>query len=351
MSGLRQPAEFEPQDGLWLSWPHREDDWPGKLEAVRWAFAELVRLAAQEVVVHLLVHDAEVREDAHRRLSALPIPPGRLQLLELPTDRGWMRDIAPALTFDAAGRCRAVCWRFDGWSRYPEHRLDAAVARELCRLHDLPPLAAEHRGQPVVMEGGAYDLNGRGSALVTRECLLDQGPQCRNPDFEERDYQQVFQRLLGAGHLIWLPGGIAGDDTHGHVDDVARFVGPRQVLCAVQDDPADPDHEPLAANLAALRAARDQQGRPLEVLSLPVPGPVLFEGERLPASYANFLFCGGAVIVPTFNDPNDRVALERIALATGRRVVGLHASDLVLGYGTVHCLSHQVPARPRETSA
>lgn len=341
----RLPAEFEPSAAVWLSWPHLASDWPGKLEAVRWAYVEFVRLLHEEAVVRLLVHDAAVEADARRRLSTIRLDRRRVLFHRVQTDRGWMRDIAPALVETPRG-LEAVRWRFNGWARYANHRRDERVAGVLCRDEGWRSIVAAHRGRPVVLEGGAYDVDGEGTLLATRECLLSRRVQVRNPGFTAAVYEEVFRRFLGVRRTIWLPGGIAGDDTHGHVDDVARFAAAGVVVAAAEPDRADENHAPLGENLAVLRRARDARGRRLRVVEVPMPRRIEWRGQRLPASYANFLILNGSVIVPTFDDPNDRIALERIGRATGRRPVGLHAVDLVLGLGTVHCLTHQIPGPP-----
>src|SRR5262249_6239395 len=204
-----------------------------------------------------------------------------------------------------------------------------------------PPTAS---GRRVVLEGGGVDGNGAGLLLTTEECLLSD-VQARNPGLSREDLEQVFADYLGVKKTLWLGRGIAGDDTHGHVDDLARFVGPRTVLTAVEDDPADENFGPLRENRERLRGMTDQDGRPLAGVELPMPDPVVFAGQRLPASYANFYIANTRVLVPTFNDPADRRALGILAdLFPGRTVVGIHAVDLVWGLGTLHCLTQQQPA-------
>ncbi|MBI4569079.1 MAG: agmatine deiminase family protein [Planctomycetes bacterium] len=358
----RLPAEFEPTGAVWLAWPHNAEDWPGKIDAVRWAFAELLRLVTREVPAILLVNDEAVEADARRALEAAHVSPSQVEFARRATDRGWLRDIAPEPLAvappppavgargrsrrtggDAGRRREAIVWSFNGWAKYDNWRRDAGVARFLCERHGFTPVPAVHRGRPVVMEGGAIDTDGRGTLLATRECLLSAGAQARNPGFTAADYEALFARYLGARRVIWLEGGVAGDDTNGHVDDCARFVAPGVVVAAVEPDRGAANHAPRAENLARLVAARDARGRPPRVVEVPLPEPVSFAGQRLPASYANFLICNETVIVPTFNDPADGPALERIAAASGRRAVGLFARDLVLGLGAVHCLTRQMP--------
>ena len=327
---------------IWLGKPQNGDDWPGCLEGARRAAGELVALITSQANAYVLVPDEDEAAHPERWLPLDRIRRDRLHLLVQPTDRCWLRDTAPLPVPGPEGPA-ALDWAFNGWARYEDHKLDAEVGAFLCAQHGFKRVPVVWKGAPVVMEGGAYDVNGRGSVLVTRECLLS-AEQCRNPGFTEDDYVEIFAAYLRAPRVIWLEGGIAGDDTHGHVDGVARFVAPNRVLAAAPRDPADENHRVLAENLRILRAERDARGRRLEVVELPMPARREHEGEALPASYANFLILNDLVIVPAFDDPNDARARAIIEQATGRRAVGLDSRDLVVGQGTVHCLTHHIPA-------
>ena len=349
--GLVMPAEWEPHRATWIAWPHNRSDWPGKLEAVRWCYVEIVRRLAAVEPVEMVFADAGSEARAMRRLARAGVDPDRLGGHRFPTDRGWLRDSGGTFVRRAAGRgapaeVALVDWRFNGWARYDDWARDNRLPGRIAgarRMRRIVPRPGGRR-RPMVLEGGSLDVDGAGAALATEACLLDPVVQPRNPGMGRDDVEQALEAYLGVDRVVWLGRGIAGDDTHGHVDDVARFVGPATVAAAAEADPADENHAPLADNLRRLRAAR-VRGRPLTVVPLPMPRPLRFGGQRLPASYLNFYVANGLVLVPTFNDPADRVALGRLAeLFPNREVVGIHAVDLVLGLGTLHCLTLQEPA-------
>lgn len=341
----RMPAEWEPHEATWIAWPHFEDDWPGKYGAIPWVYAEIVRAFQGSERLEVLCQTDETVElanDCFRR-AGLGKPTWRCHVV--PTNRSWLRDSAPTAVRTIAGAIEWIDWRFNGWARYDNHELDDLVPDAVERISGLTRIEARRpdgRG-PLVLEGGAIDTDGEGTLLVTEECLLSDS-QVRNPGLGRRDYERVFAEYLGIGKVVWLGSGCAGDDTHGHVDDVARFVGPGVVALSYEPDPADDNHEAAADNLRRLESARDAAGRPVRVVKLPMPRPIVFNGDRLPASYANFYIANRAVLVPTFNDPSDRVALATLAdLFPDRRVVGIHATDLVWGLGTLHCSTQQQP--------
>jgi agmatine deiminase len=337
------PAEWDRHEATWLAWPHATGDWPGKFAPIPWVFAEIVRQVARGETVRLLVNDAAQEARARRTLGRAAVPLDRVELFRIRTDRSWMRDAGPVFV-RRDGERAVVRFRFDAWAKYPDHRHDARVPERAARALGLPLLPVRHRGREVVLEGGAIDVNGRGTLLTTEECLLDPEVQVRNPGFGRADYEEVLRSALGATNVVWLGKGIAGDDTHGHVDDLARFVDPRTVVLCREPDGRDTNHRALEENRERLEGARLEDGSRPQVVSLPMPGPVVFEGRRLPASYANFYLSNAAVLVPTFDDPNDRIALGVLAeLVRDRPVVGIHALDLVWGLGTLHCLSQQEP--------
>jgi agmatine deiminase len=338
----RMPAEWEPHEATWLAWPHNRKDWPGKFSPIPWVYAEIVRHLARFEPVRLVVEPG-----AQDRVAALLAKAGALSpnvaFHPWPTERIWVRD--SGCTFvRGGGALGAVCWRFTAWAKYPDFQRDARIGRRMAGAAGAQVVPARAKGRPLVLEGGSIDVNGRGALLATEECLLSEVQQ-RNPGLGPADYERAFAEHLGVARVIWLERGIAGDDTHGHVDDIARFVAPDTVVTAVEPDPASPNHLPFQENLRRLRAARDQDGSPLRVVELPLPGPVAFRGCPLPASYANFYIANGLVLVPVFNDRNDRLALNLLAeLFPGREVVGVYAGDLVLGFGALHCLTQQQPA-------
>jgi agmatine deiminase len=340
---LRMPAEWEPHAATWLAWPHNAADWPGKFSPIPWVYCEIVRHLASSEPVRLLVDDEAAERRARAALRRAAVPLGAVSFHLIPTDRVWARDFGPMFSVDAAGRPWVVDWRFNAWAKYDDWKRDDRVAPAAARALGVGVVQPLHRGGRVVLEGGAIDVDGRGLLLTTEECLLST-VQERNPGFTRADYEALFAHHLGVKKVLWLGEGIVGDDTHGHVDDLARFVGPSTVVTAVELDPADPNHARLEDNRRRLSQMTDLAGRPLEVVTLPMPAPVVFGGRRLPASYANFYIGNEVVIVPTFDDPADRVALETLArVLPGRRVVGIHAVDLVWGLGTLHCLSQQQP--------
>lgn len=360
--GYRLPAEWEPHAATWIAWPQERADWPGKFSPVPWVYAEIVRHLSWSEPVRLVVPDRSARRRVKAILTraGVPLDAERIRFVELRADRSWLRDTLPSFVVRRLDHgevplgdpheVAAVAWRFNGWAKYDNHKKDQRVPRKVAKrlgVRRFKPTyeAPDGKRRRVVLEGGAIDGNGLGTLLTTEECLLDTGLQERNPGLDRAGYERVFADTLGVRKTIWLGRGIVGDDTHGHVDDIARFVNPTTVVAAVEPDPDDPNHEPLRDNLERLRAATDQDGNPLRVVELPMPAPVVFEGFRLPASYANFYIGNGVVLVPTFNDPNDRVALNTLAeLFPDRRVVGIHSVDLVLGLGTLHCLTHEQPA-------
>jgi len=337
--GSRMPAEWEPHAATWLAWPHERSDWPGKFAPIRWVYAEIVRHLAGVERVRILVQDGELADEARRTLQKAGADLNAVEFYVCPTDRGWTRDSGPLFIKQSDGRLAVTDWRFNGWAKYPNYRRDNRIPAFIARRLDLPRYATG-----IVLEGGSIDVNGRGSLLTTEECLLSP-VQARNPGLAREDLERALAGFLGARHVLWLGRGIAGDDTHGHIDDVARFTGPSTVVAAVEPDKSDPNYEPLRDNLRRLRHMRDQDGNPLRVVPLPMPEPVYFNGQRLPASYANFYIANRLVLVPTFNDPRDRLALQTLSrLFPDRQVVGLYCRDLVLGLGAIHCLTQQQPA-------
>jgi agmatine deiminase len=342
--GFRMPAEWEPHEATWLGWPHELTDWPGKFAPIPWAFAEIVRHLSKVERVYLLVENREAQSRVRSILKKSGANLDAVDFFPVPTDRGWMRDSGPICVRSESGEIAFNHFQFNGWAKYSNHKRDTAVVTKVnqklrCRLWQ-----PQHRGRRVVLEGGSIEVNGLGTLLTTEECLLSK-IQGRNPGFTKTDYDELFREYLGITHVLWLRNGIAGDDTHGHVDDLARFVNPSTVVTVVENDSNDANYAPLQENLALLKSMKDQDGVPLRVETLPMPEPVYFDGQRLPASYANFYIANKLVFVPTFNDPNDREAQNTLArLFPGREVVGIACRDLVLGLGTLHCMTQQFPA-------
>jgi agmatine deiminase len=346
---LRMPAEWEPHAATYLAWPHNSQDWPGKFHAIPWVFGEIIRHLVLGDPVKLLVASEAMRARVEKLLIRIGVNLSAVTFLPFETDRGWMRDCAPAFVHDAGGAVAAVEFQFNGWAKYGNWRRDAQVAPYVAQHAGITARKAMWQDRQVVLEGGAIDVNGRGTLLTTEECLLDPEIQVRNPGMTREDYEALFHQYLGITNTIWLDRGIAGDDTHGHVDDLCRFVSSDTVVLCHEDDPDDVNYLPLQQNAERLANARLEDGSRLDVIRLPMPAPLYFDGVRLPASYANFFIGNEAVLVPTFNDPRDRLALDILAeLFQDRVVVGIHAVDLVWGFGTIHCLTHEEPA-PRVT--
>ena len=343
--GRRWPAEWEPHEATWIGWPHHESDWPGKFGPIPWVYAEIVRALHRHEPVRILCHDEGVREEALRHLASHDVDVGRCEIHTVPTDRVWLRDTGPTGVYGADG-FEWVGWRFNGWAKYENHKLDERVAAKVAELTNEPLVrAVRPEGEPLVLEGGGIETDGRGTMLVTEEWLLSD-VQVRNPGITRSDYEAAFAEYLGIERTIWLGEGVVGDDNHGHVDDLARFVDPHTIVLAHEEDPADENHRRTADNLERLESAARSFPGGLRVVTLPFPRPVVMDGERLPASYANFYIGNGVVIVPTFNDPADRIALNTLAeLFPGREVIGIHSVDLVWGLGTLHCLTQQQPAK------
>jgi agmatine deiminase len=345
--GFRLPAEWEPHEATWIGWPHNKTDWPGKFAAIPWVYGEIVRHLAPAESVRVLVESAAHAKSAQRVLERVGVDPTAVEFFRVATDRGWTRDAGP--TFVRRERRKSdvavVRFGFNGWARYPDFRKDARVTGKLAGALGIPLIPATVAGRDIVLEGGAIDVNGTGTLVTTEECLLDREIQVRNPGFSRADYERVFADFLGVRNVLWLKRGIAGDDTHGHVDDLCRFVDRQTVVLCRETNSRDANYRPLEENRDQLLGARLEDGSRLVIVDLPMPAPLFFEGRRLPASYANFYIANAAVLVPTFNDPKDRLALGILSdFIRDRPVVGIHAVDLVWGLGTIHCLTRQQPS-------
>jgi agmatine deiminase len=351
--GFRMPAEWEPHAATWLAWPHQASDFPGKLPAIQWVFCEIARHLTPAERVRLIVRDAAMQKAAAQALVKSGVELGAIDFQRADTNRSWTRDFVPSFVARSGERAEvaAVKFRFNGWARYGNHSRDDATGRRVAEFLELrgfePRARVDGRASRVVLEGGAIDVDGQGTLLATEECLLD-GPQARNPRLGREGSEAVLRDYLGVECVIWIPKGVAGDDTGGHIDDFARFVAPATVVLAEERTKSDPNHRVLEAARERLERARDARGRRVEVVRLPMPEPVYFDGQRLPASYANFYVGNAAVLVPTFNDRMDVRALGILSeLFRDRPVIGVHCRDLVLGLGTIHCSTQQEPRRPR----
>jgi agmatine deiminase len=352
------PAEWEPHAATWLAWPHNKDDWPGKFEPVPWVYAEIIRYLARHERVELVVNDLASEKRARKILERADALSDNIGFHHWPTDRAWTRDSGCTFAIKSSfarldsqerlsprnsGSLAGIKWRFNAWAKYSNWKQDEKIGSLMAQAAHVAEVRPIFRNQRVVLEGGSIDVNGQGTLLTTEECLLGKTQQ-RNPGMKRKDYEKIFADYLGIKNVIWLGLGIAGDDTHGHVDDITRFVAPDTVVTAVESDPNDPNYEALRENIHRLREGTDQDGKSISIIELPMPAPVFFEGRRLPASYANFYVANGLVLVPVFNDPNDRPALDILAdLFPDREVVGIYSGDLIWGLGALHCMTQQQP--------
>jgi agmatine deiminase len=333
------PAEWEPHAATWLGWPHNKTDWPGKFEPIPWVYGEIIRHLTAGERVRLLVNSEGHKAQATRFLKRVGVHLGQVHFLRFPTNRGWTRDFGPIFVRQSDGLAIAR-FHFNAWAKYDDWKKDDLVPVRAAKQFKRPLIDGK-----IVLEGGSIDVNGRGTLLTTEECLLDQKVQTRNPGMSRGELERVFRATLGITNTLWLGHGIAGDDTHGHVDDLCRFVNAKTVVLCREKNPNDVNYKALAENRERLQGMHLENGTAVEVIDLPMPAPLSFEGVRLPASYANFYIANAAVLVPTFNDPHDRIALGILAECfPDRAVVGIHAVDLVWGLGTLHCLTQQEPA-------
>ncbi len=332
--GYRLPAEWEPHAATWLAWPHKLETWPGKFEPIPHVWARLVSTLAEFEPVHICAGGEAVMAEARRLIGAVR----NVVLHDIPTDDVWARDHgAMFLSGPASLPPALVDWQYNAWGgKYPPYDLDNAVPAHMAEL------TGRRRFSPgIILEGGAIDGNGAGTLLTTEECLLNPN---RNPQLSRADVERYLRDYCCAQKILWLGGGISGDDTDGHIDELARFVAATTVVAALEDDPRDENYEPLRDNYRRLTAFSDTLGRPLEVIPIPMPRPLYFNDQRLPASYMNFYIANGVVIVPQFDDLADRVAVETLArLFPGRQIRGLDAVDLVWGLGAFHCITQQQP--------
>ena len=340
----RLPAEWEQHQATLLSFPHEGADWPGKYAAVKWAFIEIIRKVTGYEPVVLMVKSEKLQAEVTSMLKKAHADISQISFIIQPTNRSWMRDSGPLIVKTQKGKREALQFLFNGWAKYPNYRLDRHVPGAVSKFLNISLTRVLYHGKLVVLEGGAIDVNGTGTLITTEECLMDPNQQVRNSGFTKEDYANIFHDYLGITNVIWLKEGIEGDDTHGHIDDICRFVNRNTVVACTEENTRDPNHLKLNHNLSLLQEARLENGSKLNIVEIPMPGRIDFEDLRLPASYVNFLFTNGCLLVPTFNDKNDTKALGILKeLFPEREVIGIHATDLVWGLGTLHCLSREIP--------
>ena len=338
------PAEWTPHAATWIAWPHNPEDWPGKFQPIPWVYCEIVRHLSRVEDVHILVNDAAAQKRATQMLARQHANLTHVHFHRWHTDRVWLRDSGPIFVKNLKNETALTNWRFNAWAKYPNWHHDDKIPTHIAMLYKMQAFEPAINGKRLVLEGGSIDVNGAGVLLTTEECLLSDVQQ-RNPGVSKSQLEKAFADYLGIEQVLWLNRGCAGDDTHGHVDDIARFVDSNTILTTIEPNKVDDNHEPLAENLDRLRSARNLRGKPFEICTLPMPAPVVFEGQRLPASYANFYIANNLVLVPTFNDPNDRIALNILAECFPlHAVAGIHCTDFIWGLGALHCMTQQQPA-------
>lgn len=339
----RLPAEWEKQQGMLLCFPHNGNDWPGKYHAIQWAFIEFIKKVTTYEHLYLVVADKNLKSKVLDMLLRAHVNPKQVTFIIQKTNRSWMRDSGPIIVKNGTAR-EALNFNFNGWAKYSNYRLDKHVPKKVSTALNIPITQVTYKGKPVVLEGGAIDSNGKGTLLTSEECLLHLTTQVRNPGLTKADYETIFKDFLGITNTIWLGDGIKGDDTHGHIDDLCRFVNDDTIVTVIESNPKHPNYKALQDNLKRLQNAKLENGKKPNIVALPMPNEILFEEVSLPASYANFLILNKCVLVPTFNDPNDRKALNILAdCFQNREVIGINAIDLIWGFGTLHCLSQQIP--------
>ncbi|MEI7669149.1 MAG: agmatine deiminase family protein [Pseudomonadota bacterium] len=331
---FRMPAEWEKQAAIWLAFPHEKSDFPGKFETIKWVYIEIIKNLVKSMRVRLIVQNEKAEKIAKEALLISNVDLTKIDFIIAKTNRSWLRDSAPTFVYEGKNRL-LLDWKFNAWAKYDNWQSDNKLINSVAEFTKLPAITPVHKGSQIVMEGGAIEVNGAGSMLATRECLLSD-IQCRNPGFSQKDYEEIFAKYLGCEDVIWLENGILGDDTHGHIDDLARFVDKSTIVTVIETNKKDGNYDLLQKNLKILKKTN------FEIVPLPMPKPIIFDNYILPASYANFLIANDIVLVPIFNDANDRVALDIIAkLFPKHEVIGIYSGDFVLGLGTIHCASQQ----------
>jgi agmatine deiminase len=339
----RFPAEWEKQQGILLCFPHNGNDWPGKYGAIQWAFVEFIKKVAAHEEVFLVVDSSQHQGKVMEMLEMATVDLKKITFIIQKTNRSWMRDSGPIIVKNGKDR-EALNFNFNGWAKYSNYKLDRKVPLAVSEALKIPLTQVVYKGKPVVLEGGALEVNGKGTMITSEECLLHPTVQVRNAGFSKKDYEAIFKEYLGITNTIWVGDGIIGDDTHGHIDDLCRFVDSETIVTVVESDPGHKNYKALQSNLEVLKKATLENGRSPKIITLPMPKDIVFDTLVLPASYANFLILDHCVLVPTFNDPSDRIALNTLASCfPDREVIGIAAIDLIWGFGTLHCLSQQIP--------
>ncbi len=341
----RFPAEWEPHSATWVVWPQNVDDWPGKFQKIKWVYREIITHLSESEKVRIIVDSAQRQKRVERFLQKSFIDFANIRFYNCSTDRSWVRDFGPFFVKDGLGNLIVVDFKFNGWANYPNWENDNLVPKFVAEALDFDSKSPVHLGRDVVLEGGSVDANGKGSLITTKQCLLSSEKQLRNPCLGKKDYEKIFYEYLGVTNVLWLNRGIEGDDTNGHVDDICRFTGPSTIVLCAENRPEDQNYFPLLENLEILQGLKLEDGGKIEIVPIPMPSPLFFDGERLPATYANFYISNEKVFVPVYDDPNDLEALGILSeLFPGKKVVGINCVDLVWGFGAIHCVTKEEPS-------
>lgn len=338
--GYRMPAEWEPHEGTWLSWPKDPITWPEQLPQVEKIYAQMIEALSPHEKIFLLVNNEKTERAVREKLSSKKIFESNLKIHQIPTVDAWIRDYGPNFIVRQNGSRKELAfnhWIFNAWgNKYEELKKDTNVPKTIEPIVNVPVFRPG-----LVLEGGSIDVNGQGTCLTTEQCLL---ARTRNPHLTRQEIEQNLKDYLGVTNIIWLGEGIIGDDTDGHIDDIARFTHENTVVCAIEENSSDPNFKPLQDNLRRLERSKNEKGKKLNIVPLPMPGPVKYEGDRLPASYTNFLIANNVILVPIFNHKNDDKALGTLEkLFPKRKVIGIPCQDMVVGLGAIHCVSQQQP--------
>ncbi|GAB6283388.1 MAG: agmatine deiminase family protein [Ignavibacterium sp.] len=351
----RLPAEWEKHNSTLIAWPHNREDWPGKFAPIPFVYVEIVKKITQSLIyqnqkiipseeVKIIVQSKQQKYKISKLLSKAEVNFKKIRFFKYPTNRSWMRDTSPFFVKSNDNKIKAIRFKFNGWAKYDNWKKDFYIPFLISEKLNIDLIEAKYNDTEIVLEGGAIDVNGKGTLITTEECLLDQNTQVRNPNFTKKDYEKIFRKYFDISNIIWLKKGIAGDDTHGHIDDICRFVNEDTVAICKETNFKDENYKLLEENLEILKSAKLENGSKVNIVNIPMPAPLYYEKMKMPASYANFYITNNFVLVPTFNDPNDRIALGILAdLFQNREVIGINSVDLVWGLGTLHCLSHEIP--------
>ena len=335
------PAEWEKHEATWLVWPQRSDDWPGKFASIKWVYCDIIKIISDSEPLRLIVDSKEAENKTKAVLIRAGVNLTGIEFFHFKSDRSWIRDYGPFFV-RSENDIETVRFYFNGWARYPEWENDNEVSVKIINEFNFKNINAQYQGKKIVLEGGSIDVNGKGTLITTKQCLLNKSKQIRNPYFDKEEYEKIFKKYFGITNTIWLNEGIAGDDTNGHIDDTCRFVNENTVVVCYEPNADDANCKPLNENIEILQNSRLEDGSKLNIINLPMPEPKYFDGYRLPASYVNFYITNSSVLVPTFNDANDYKALGIFnEIFNSRKVIGINCTDLIWGFGAIHCTAKE----------